>query len=134
MNIIQRIFREKATSIIFALGLAVSCFILINVSILVNKIDIHNKVYNSYENIIGFDIWCSEFLYEESEEDDTKLTLSNYLEKIVCKMSETTIGNAFLDTRINVNNRSEQFTATMVVKTNEELNFSFSDSIRRLYY
>ena len=30
MNIIQRIFREKATSIIFALGLAVSCFILIN--------------------------------------------------------------------------------------------------------
>lgn len=122
MNIIQRIFREKGTSIIFTLGLAVSCFILINVSVLVSKINIHNKVYNNYENIIGFDIWYSEFIYAEPQEDASELSLSNYLEKIICKMSETTIGNAFLDTRINVNNRSEQFTATIVVKTNEELN------------
>ena len=131
MNIIQRIFREKATSIIFTLGLAVSCFILINVSILVNKIDIHNKVYNSYENIIGFDIWCSEFLYEESQEDDTKLTLSNYLEKIVCKMSETESGNAFLDVRVHLNNRSKTYDATIIVKTNEKLNIECIDTYDR---
>ena len=116
-RMLQKIFRESATSILFILGLTVSCFILINVAELIQKINKENKVINNFRYTTSSYLDGTELFYNCEDQ----ITISNNLTKLVTsRLSEETSGNTYLELQVNVNEKIDTYTANIVMQLNEE--------------
>ena len=116
-RILQQIFRESATSILFILGLTVSCFILINVAELIEKINKENKVLNNFKYTTSSYLDGTELFYNCEDQ----ITISNNLTKLVTsRLSEETSGNTYLELQVNVNEKIDTYAANIVMQLNED--------------
>lgn len=116
-RILQQIFRESATSILFILGLTVSCFILINVAELIEKINKENKVLNNFKYTASSYLDGTELFYNCEDQ----ITISNNLTKLVTsRLSEETSGNTYLELQVNVNEKIDTYAANIVMQLNED--------------
>ena len=119
MCLFKKIFRENISSVLFVIGLVVSCFVLINIGDLLGKINKENKSYNGYNNIINIDIFYPYMI--SNENTDNNLINDNYNDVIMGVLANTSKGNVYIDIEINVNNEVEKKEATLVFKKNEKI-------------
>lgn len=115
---LQKIFRESATSVLFVLGLTISCFILINVADLIEKINKENNVLNSFK--------YSAYSYLDGEEvlsnyEDQMTAADQLADMVVARLSEETVGNTYLELKVNVDEKIDTYTANVVMQLNEDV-------------
>ena len=116
-RMLQLIFRESAASGLFVFGLTVSCFILINVADLVEKINNENTVLNSFKYSASSFLDGTE-LFNNSE--NQQVTVNEITELVTTRLSEETNGNTYLELQVNVNEKIDTYTANVVMQLNED--------------
>lgn len=116
-RILQQIFRDSVASVLFVLGLTVSCFILINVADLVDKMNRENKVLNSFRYATSSYIDGTELFYQS---EDQNVTAKELTDLVTTRLSEETTGNTYLELQVNINEKTDTYTADIVMQLNED--------------
>lgn len=115
---IKKIFRHSYVSALFVIGLAISCFVLINVSNLVSNMLQDSQQLHKYK----FEKYVSA-LYMEPIPSELESTL--ILDALSCA-EEVTEGNMFLVSLVQLNKSLDQYTVRVLVKENEETGLSYT--------
>lgn len=115
---IKKIFRHSYVSALFVIGLAISCFVLINVSNLVSNMLQDSQQLHKYK----FEKYVS-VLYMEPTSSELESTL--ILDALSCA-EEVTEGNLFLVSLVQLNKSLDQYTVRVLVKENEETGLSYA--------
>lgn len=129
---LKTIFRESTTSVLFVIGLIISCFILINVTELLDKINQENKVLQSYRYTVSGFLDCYPAIneYEQqisAEADEKKYSelleqkKQQLTEQILEKLNTETTGNTYVEVVIQLNDKTDGFPANIIMAHNEDL-------------
>jgi len=115
---VKKIVRHSYVSVLFIVGLAISCFVLINVSDLVSNMlrdnqQLHGYTFEKY-------VWS---LYQESISSESESTVT--LEALSCA-EEVTAGNVFALTLAELNKSLDQYQIHVLIKQNEETGLSYT--------
>lgn len=137
MEKIRKIIREPMTSVVFVIGLTISCFILINVAGLVEKISNENKVLNNFKYTASGFLDCQMALEKYEAELADKLDSNSgekiyneeykkkeweLVDKVVEVFTEETRVNTYLEILVRVNDMIDEYTAYIVMAVNEDIN------------
>ena len=137
MGKLRKIFREPMEDVLFVLGLTISCFILINVSGLVEKINNENKVLKNYkytasgllDSQTALDKYDAELIQKISSDIDKNLYNEEYRKKewelvdtIVEALVKETRANTYLEMLVRVNDMIDEYSAYVVMAVNEDIN------------
>ena len=121
MNFFRKIFREGINGILFVLGLAISCFVLMNIGELVSRIQKEKNAYNKYK----YNVEC---FVDEIETD------SSCYQILKTHLNELDRGNLFVLTTAKIDNSSEkEANVILVMKQNEELLLDYNDKLNEDY-
>ena len=109
---IKKFFRHSYVSALFAVGLAISCFVLINVSDLVSNMLRDNQNLHQYK--------FERYVYvSPMNKDSLTVDALSCAEKI-------TKGNIFVNSLVELNKSLDQYTIRVLMKKNEETGLSYT--------
>ncbi|MGN0375731.1 MAG: FtsX-like permease family protein [Butyrivibrio sp.] len=126
MNFLQRIFREKSTGIIFVLGLTVSCFVLINISDLISRINTEYKALNNYD-YVETSYTSYEGMFTDGIAENGIITMDNYLELITSRMLQDKVGNSYIRVIVPLNEEIDAYPANILINQNEDINLDCNE-------
>lgn len=109
---IKKIFRHSYVSALFVVGLAISCFVLINVSDLVSNMLRDNQNLHEYK-------------FEKYVTVSAMNMESLTLDALTCA-EEVTQGNIFVQSPVELNKSLDQYTIRVLMKQNEETGLSYT--------
>lgn len=116
---IRKIFRHSYVSILFVIGLAISCFVLINISELIgNMLQDYSKLHEyKFEKCVT----VSSVNGSLSSNDETAAVL----DALVCAQKVTT-GNIYVYFPIEINKSLKQYEIRVFMKQNEKTGLSYT--------
>lgn len=115
---IRKVVRHSYVSVLFIIGLAISCFVLINVSDLVSNMLRDNQQLHGYT----FEKYISG-VYMGTIDNESKSAVT--LEALSCA-EEVTEGNVFVFSLFELNKSLDQYTVRVLIKQNEETGLSYT--------
>lgn len=115
---IRKVVRHSYVSALFIVGLAISCFVLINVSDLVSNMLRDNQQLHGYT----FEKYISG-LYIGTIDSGSESAVT--LEALSCA-EEVTEGNVFVFSLFELNKSLDQYTVRVLIKQNEETGLSYT--------
>lgn len=115
---VKKIVRHSYVSVLFVVGLAISCFVLINVSDLVSNMLRDNQQLHGYK----FEKYVWSF-YQGYISSESKSAVT--LEALSCA-EKVTEGNVFALTLAELNKSLDQYQIHVLIKQNEETGLSYT--------
>lgn len=114
MEFLKGILRERTAGILFIIGITISCFVLINIAELVNKINKENNYLNRYNYEVSFRVDRFEN-FEGVKAFDT-------IEKLLQNIEN---GNFVIEQSVSINGKSITANADIIIKQNETLQLDY---------
>lgn len=127
MNFIKRIFREGSTSLIFVFGLAISCFILINIAELVETVQEQNDTLYSYSyhasGMLDGDVLFEQYYQQHDEIDSNEFEAfrTQLVDAVIKRLLNEKDGNTSISTLVSVNQKIDKYQVEIIMAVNEKL-------------